>query len=69
MKYRANQKSGDLAATESIVDYLKQMNGNDVRAIIPQISMSAGTMIALSCSEIIMGKQSYLRPIDPQRWI
>jgi len=57
---------GDLAATESIVDYLNQMFGNDVRAIIPQISMSAGTMIALSCKEIIMGKQSNLGPIDPQ---
>lgn len=57
---------GDLAATESIVDYLCQMFGNDVRAIIPQISMSAGTMIALSCKEIIMGKQSNLGPIDPQ---
>lgn len=57
---------GDLAATESIVDYLNQMFGNDVRAIIPQISMSAGTMIALSCNAIIMGKQSNLGPIDPQ---
>ncbi|MCA0428553.1 MAG: S49 family peptidase [Bacteroidetes bacterium] len=57
---------GDLAATESIVDYLNQMFGNDVRAIIPQISMSAGTMIALSCKEIVMGKQSNLGPIDPQ---
>jgi len=57
---------GDLAATESIVDYLNQMFGNDIRAIIPQISMSAGTMIALSCKEIIMGKQSNLGPIDPQ---
>lgn len=57
---------GDLAATESIVDYLHSMFGNDVRAIIPQISMSAGTMVALSCSSIIMGKQSNLGPIDPQ---
>jgi ATP-dependent protease ClpP protease subunit len=57
---------GDLAATESIVDYLNQMFGNNIRAIIPQISMSAGTMVALSCKEIIMGKQSNLGPIDPQ---
>jgi Serine dehydrogenase proteinase len=28
--------------------------------------MSAGTMIALSCKEIMMGKQSNLGPIDPQ---
>lgn len=57
---------GDAAATESIVDYLHQMFGNDIRAIIPQISMSAGTMMALSCKEIMMGKQSNLGPIDPQ---
>lgn len=57
---------GDLASTESIVDYWNQMFGNNIRAIIPQISMSAGTMMALSCKEIIMGKQSNLGPIDPQ---
>jgi len=57
---------GDLAAAESIVDYLHSMFGKDVRAIIPQISMSAGTLIALSCKEIVMGKQSNLGPIDPQ---
>ena len=38
----------------------------DIRAIIPQISMSGGTMIALSCRQIMMGKQSNLGPIDPQ---
>lgn len=57
---------GDLAATESIVTYLKRMFSNDIRAIIPQISMSAGTMMAMSCKSIIMGEQSSLGPIDPQ---
>lgn len=57
---------GETAATESIVDYLKSMFGNDIRAIIPQLAMSAGTMIACSCREIVMGKQSSLGPIDPQ---
>lgn len=57
---------GDSAATESIVDYLRKMFGQDIRAIIPQLAMSAGTMIACSCKEIIMGKQSSLGPIDPQ---
>lgn len=57
---------GDIVATESIVTYLKRMFNNNIRAIIPQISMSAGTMIALSCKEIIMGEQSSLGPIDPQ---
>ena len=57
---------GDIAATESIVTYLKSLFNGNVRAFIPQISMSAGTMIAMSCREIIMGEQSSLGPIDPQ---
>ena len=57
---------GSTGATESIVHYLKAMFGNDIRAIVPQIAMSAGTMIACSCKEIVMGKHSNLGPIDPQ---
>lgn len=57
---------GSIGATESIVHYLKTIFGNDIRAIIPQIAMSAGTMIACSCKEIVMGKHSNLGPIDPQ---
>lgn len=57
---------GSLAAAESIVDYLRRMFGTDVRAFVPQLAMSAGTMIACSCKEIILGKQSNLGPIDPQ---
>lgn len=57
---------GDVAATEAIVKYIHSFFGNDVRAIIPQAAFSAGTMIACSCKEIIMGKQSNLGPIDPQ---
>lgn len=59
-------QGGSLAPTESIVYYLKKMFGNNIRAIVPQIAMSAGTMIALSTKEIIMGKESNLGPIDPQ---
>lgn len=57
---------GETAATESIVDYLHSMFGNNIRAIVPQLAMSAGTMIACSCKEIILGQQSSLGPIDPQ---
>jgi hypothetical protein len=57
---------GNLAAAESLVDYLRTMFGNNIRAIIPQIAMSAGAMMACSCSGIIMGKQSSIGPIDPQ---
>jgi len=57
---------GETAATESIVDYLHSMFREDIRAIIPQLAMSAGTMIACACKEIVMGKHSNLGPIDPQ---
>lgn len=57
---------GDMAATESLVDYLRSMFGTDVRAIIPQLAMSGGTIMALSCNKIIMGKESSIGPIDPQ---
>lgn len=57
---------GETAATESLVDYIRSMFGTDVRAIVPQLSLSAGTMVALSCREVVMGKHSSLGPIDPQ---
>nr|DAT55034.1 MAG TPA: periplasmic serine protease [Caudoviricetes sp.] len=57
---------GSVAATESIVSYLKMIFGDDIRAIVPQMAMSAGTMIACSCKSVVMGKQSSLGPIDPQ---
>jgi ATP-dependent protease ClpP protease subunit len=57
---------GDIAATESLVDYLYSMFDKDIRVIVPQISMSAGTMIAFASKEIVMGKHSNLGPIDPQ---
>lgn len=57
---------GQIAAAESLVCYLKALFGNDIRAFVPQTAMSAGTMIALSTKQIVMGKQSNLGPIDPQ---
>jgi ATP-dependent protease ClpP protease subunit len=57
---------GSIASTESLVNYLHIMFNHDMRVIVPQIAMSAGTMIACSSKEIVMGKQSSLGPIDPQ---
>ncbi len=37
-----------------------------VSFILPNISMSAGTMFAMSGDEIVMTNSSYLGPIDPQ---
>ena len=57
---------GDIAATEQIINYLHSIFNNDIRAIIPQMAMSAGSLLSVSCKEIIMGKQSCLGPFDPQ---
>ena len=57
---------GDISATESLVVYLKSIFGKDIRVIIPQMAMSAGTMISCCAKEVIMGKHSNLGPIDPQ---
>lgn len=56
---------GSIASTQSLVHYLRKMFADDIRAVVPQIAMSAGTMIACSCREIIMGKHSNIGPIDP----
>lgn len=57
---------GTPTATEAIVKYLRNMFDGDIRAIVPQLAMSAGTMLACACKSITMGKQSSLGPIDPQ---
>jgi ribosomal protein S16 len=57
---------GSVTAAESLVDYLLKVFKGDIRVIVPQIAMSAGTMIACAAKEIVMGKQSNLGPIDPQ---
>jgi len=57
---------GEMAATESLVDYLRSMFGTNLRAIVPQIAMSGGTMIACACRQVVMGKESSIGPIDPQ---
>ena len=57
---------GETAATESLVDYLHSIFGTNIRAVVPQLALSAGTMIVCACREVLMGKHSSLGPIDPQ---
>lgn len=56
---------GSPEATEAIVNYLRT-KFSYVRVIIPHAAMSAATMLACSADEIVMGKHSYIGPIDPQ---
>ena len=57
---------GDVAATESIIHYLRSKFGRNIRVFVPQLSMSGGTMMAFCGFEIWMGRHSNLGPIDPQ---
>ena len=56
---------GDPYVTTQIGNYLHQKYDH-IRAIVPQTAMSAATMLACACDEIIMGKHSAIGPIDPQ---
>ena len=57
---------GSPTAAEGLVNYLHSKFGSDIRVFVPQMAMSAGTMLACASKEIIMGKHSCLGPIDPQ---
>lgn len=56
---------GSMEAADQVVQYLRQKYDH-IRAIVPQNAMSAATMIACACDEIVMGKHSAIGPIDPQ---
>ena len=57
---------GEVTATEAIGNYLREVFGNDIRVIVPQLAMSGGTMLSCIGKEIIMGKHSNIGPVDPQ---
>ncbi len=56
---------GSLETTEAIVSYLRS-RFSDIRVIVPQVAMSAATMIACAADQIVLGKHSFLGPTDPQ---
>ena len=56
---------GSPEATEALVSYLRT-KFSDIRVIIPQSAMSAATMLACAANRIVMGKHSFISPIDPQ---
>lgn len=56
---------GSPDAAESIMAYLRE-RFDHIRAVVPLAAMSAATMMALACDEILMGTHSQLGPIDPQ---
>lgn len=56
---------GNIDATEKLIGILRQKL-NSWRVIVPSWGKSAGTVIALSSNEIVLGINSELGPIDPQ---
>lgn len=56
---------GSLEVADQLVQYLRAKYKH-IRAIIPQNAMSAATMLACACDEILLGKHSAIGPIDPQ---
>jgi hypothetical protein len=56
---------GIIDACEKVISVLR-LRVNSYRVLIPSWAKSAGTIIALASSEIVMGVNSELGPIDPQ---
>lgn len=56
---------GDVFSSLAISRLLKQYTGK-IRAIVPLYSMSGGSLLALTCDNIMMTKNASLGCIDPQ---
>jgi hypothetical protein len=56
---------GSAEATEALVYYIRS-KFSDLRVIVPHKAMSAATMLACCADKIVMGRHSFLGPIDPQ---
>ena len=56
---------GQPEAAAGIVSYLRSKFSN-IRVIIPLEAMSAATMISCAANRIVMGRHSFIGPIDPQ---
>jgi len=56
---------GNPAAAEACIQYLRS-KFEHIRVFVPHAAMSAATMMACAADEIVMGKHSFLGPIDPQ---
>ncbi len=56
---------GSIEAAEAIVFYLRS-RFESIRVLVPNLAMSAASMIACAADEIVMGKHSFLGPTDPR---
>jgi hypothetical protein len=60
-----HSSGGSPTAAEAIINYIRT-RFDDVRVIVPHAAMSAATLLACAADVIVMGKHSFLGPIDPQ---
>ena len=56
---------GSPEAAEAIVSYLRSRFSH-IRVFVPNLAMSAATMISCAADETVMEKHSFLGPTDPQ---
>ena len=56
---------GSPEAAEAIGKYLRT-KFKSIRVIVPHLALSAASMLSFVANEIVMGKHSFLGPIDPQ---
>lgn len=56
---------GMAEAAQTIADYLRSKS-SAIDVLVPTYATSAGTMIALGCDRVIMGRRGQLGPTDPQ---
>jgi hypothetical protein len=57
---------GEVDQAERMIMLCRKRTNAEFRVIVPDSAKSAGTLIALSADEIVMGEPSELGPIDPQ---
>ncbi len=60
-----HSSGGSPTAAEAIINYVRQ-KFPDLRVIVPLAAMSAATIMTCGADRVLMGKHSYLGPIDPQ---
>lgn len=56
---------GSVESAEALVAYLRSRFSH-IRVIVPNLAMSAATMICCAADELVLGKHSFLGPTDPQ---
>lgn len=60
-----NTPGGEVYATQ-LISRLIQGYPGEVRAVIPMMAASGGTLLALSCDRLVMAPTAVLGPVDPQ---